>query len=248
MWCVGVWHADAPDLGGWGDGCVPIGLRGLQTAGRAGGRTRGVRRDCPVGSWDGKVLQRWESTCTDLVLGSTPGAHSGLERGEDLLRGPRTPTVTWGFVAHPAGFEPAAIGLEVRRPGGVTCHFVPLRPTPSESGCCPVSHGAVWCRPGPKPRSTNGAQTAGWRRPMAPREVFTAWPLRPDLCQKPRGIREGTFVRCYASPGFDSSSAGMEFWNCVRTSLNRRPSATDQKYHPFVALLRNARPAADGDV
>jgi hypothetical protein len=57
------------------------------------------------------------------------------QRDEDLFRGPREPRLTWGFVAHPAGFEPAAVGLEVRHPSTATCHFVPLCPASSESGC-----------------------------------------------------------------------------------------------------------------
>lgn len=36
------------------------------------------------------------------------------KRREDLFRDPRLPRLTWGFVAHPAGFEPATVGLEVR--------------------------------------------------------------------------------------------------------------------------------------
>ncbi len=40
------------------------------------------------------------------------------KRREDLFRDPRLPRLTWGFVAHPAGFEPAAIDLEGRRSSG----------------------------------------------------------------------------------------------------------------------------------
>lgn len=42
-------------------------------------------------------------------------------------------------VAHPAGFEPAAVGLEVLWSRTVTCRYVPFRPTPSESGYRSVS-------------------------------------------------------------------------------------------------------------
>ena len=89
---------------------------------------------------------------------------------EDLVRGPRVPCLTWGFVAHPAGFEPATVGLEVLWSRTVTCHFVPLRPAPSESGCCSVPHHVARCRPGPKLRSTNGARKLG-KRPMVEGEV-----------------------------------------------------------------------------
>lgn len=52
----------------------------------------------------------------------------------------------------------------------------------------------------------------------------------------------------YSTWNVNSSSAGIEFWNSVRTSRSLRPSATAQKYHPFVARFRNARAAADGVV
>ncbi len=73
---------------------------------------------------------------------------------------------------HPAGFEPATIGLEVRWFRAAPCRYVPFHATPSNPPCHPVPCRAARCRPGPKPRSANGAHTAGWRRPMAPREVL----------------------------------------------------------------------------
>ncbi len=50
----------------------------------------------------------------DLVLRSTHGAFQAPNQARRLACSTRVPRLTWGFVAHPAGFEPATVGLEVR--------------------------------------------------------------------------------------------------------------------------------------
>src|SRR5690625_1600899 len=112
-WCgsdvlgrVGGWLDPA-----WGNVCRCWGLERLWGA---GGRTRGVPRP----PWRGHGLAKCSGgggrDVRDLALGSTHGAFQPRKHGEDLVRGPRAPRLTWGFVVHPAGFEPAAVGLEVR--------------------------------------------------------------------------------------------------------------------------------------
>ena len=92
------------------------------------------------------------------------GARNARKRREDLFRGPRSPLLPWGSCGAPGRVR--TCGRRMRR----TCHFVPLRTTPSESGCRSVPrHVARW-PPGLKPRSTNGAHLAPRWHPMAPRE------------------------------------------------------------------------------
>ena len=87
------------------------------------------------------------------------GAHTehfrAQKRHEDLSRDPRAPRLAWGFVAHPAGFEPAAVGLEVLWSRITTCHFVLLCPRHPNSD-------AVLCQvvpPGDVRVQNCGAQT-----------------------------------------------------------------------------------------
>jgi hypothetical protein len=46
----------------------------------------------------------------DLAPGSTPGAFQARIRAARLVCSTRAPRLNWGFLAHPAGFEPAALG------------------------------------------------------------------------------------------------------------------------------------------
>ncbi len=108
----------------------------------------------------------------DLALRSTHGAFQAPIQTGRLVCSTRTPRLNWGFVAHPEGFEPATIGLEVRWLRTVAYHYVPFRVTPTDPPCSLRPCDAACCRVSTELKSTNGAHTGPWWRPMAPREAF----------------------------------------------------------------------------
>ncbi len=110
----------------------------------------------------------------DPALRSTRGACQAPIQTRRLVCSTRAPRLTWGFVAHPAGFEPATIGLEVRWFRVAACYRVPFCPHPPDHRRRFVSKDAVRCRASPELRSIIGAHTACRRRPMALREVLGA--------------------------------------------------------------------------
>ncbi len=118
----------------------------------------------------------------DLVLGSTRGAFQALVQTRRLACSTRAPRLTWGFVAHPAGFEPATIGLEVQWLRTVTCRYVPFRVTPSDPLCRPVPCSDAQCRPSPELRSANGAHTGPGGVRWLPPEILIALAVESVLC------------------------------------------------------------------
>ena len=194
---------------------------------------------------------------------------------EPDLRVPRVPSGTnlLGLVEHLDHVERLVFLGERAREWPTAFHVAPDRgvqavvrgyrfacrsPLPryrSWSTCTRASRSpGPWLGPVPAPRSPGGACARPRVCPPSrhpPLNRGWAAPAAQGVGVRDRGRHVGRLrpvVRCYILSDFTFSSSGMEFWNCVRTSLKRRPSATDQKYHPFVAFLRNAYPAADGDI